>query len=702
MKNTRLSFLNSQENDNWHSIRGWLLPSAAEKLYQYASEASLCGSVVEIGSFAGKSTVCIAKALQQKLNSPNLISIDVNFQPEFDSNIAQFGLAEQIQKIQSTSLVAADNWENPISFIYIDGHHGKAHAYADFVVWETMLQPEGVIAFDNTAGFFQGPSLQVQSAIRTGAYQLLGDAGGVSFLRKKSSLVPAIGNFPVKEGTLAALIIKVSAWLGAMDPNLRLPPLPKWQYENASDAELRAKTIEKVLLDLEQIEAFKGLNWRTTQTIQYLRGCVEIYQNNLDLAINIFTELYKLDTSCSLVHYQIDVRHLAALRLAQVYDIQGSIDLAQSIYQQILNLNVIPEIAFQAKIGLATPFKLATDQQIMLLRNFVLKSPFAKYRDDFQPLQEVNHTEIPKKATQLDQETIKKTLGELQGMTSLRERLYLYNYTKETYLGEGEIVELGAWLGSSSICMAMGLEHNSNVNLKHKRIHVYDLFQWINGWDELPVVAGTTIAGRYQPGDSFIDEYLNRTQPWEDEIQVYQDDLTAIGWNQPKKIEYLFVDAMKSWHLVNSIVNRFFPYLIPGLSLLHQNDWGHIDQPGIHLSMYKLREYFNPVYDAAPAMIFQYIRQIPQSELEKIYDYSSFSDVEIEQAYDYCLDISPAHMHPMLMGAKTLCWIYQEKLDKAQQELNLAKSNYGNNQAFTNRLNLLEKQISTRQILSKI
>jgi hypothetical protein len=57
--------------------------------------------------------------------------------------------------------------------------------FSDFVVWESFLVPNGVIAFDDTAGaIFPGPLLTVNAAVTSGAYELCGSIGGITFLRK--------------------------------------------------------------------------------------------------------------------------------------------------------------------------------------------------------------------------------------------------------------------------------------------------------------------------------------------------------------------------------------------------------------------------------------------------------------------------------------------------------------------------------------
>ena len=159
--NKNLSFLNQSEMIYWNSIRGWLLPAAAESLHKFAQLAPADGMVVEIGSFAGKSTVCIAKGLG--VPARRMTSIDLRFQPDFRSNIAFYGYETAIQTLQGPSLDHFENWDAPISYLYIDGHHGKGYALADLMLWDMFVLPGGYVALDDTAGFMIGPNLQVQA-----------------------------------------------------------------------------------------------------------------------------------------------------------------------------------------------------------------------------------------------------------------------------------------------------------------------------------------------------------------------------------------------------------------------------------------------------------------------------------------------------------------------------------------------------------
>jgi predicted O-methyltransferase YrrM len=64
------------------------------------------------------------------------------------------------------------------------------------------------------------------------------------------------------------------------------------------------------------------------------------------------------------------------------------------------------------------------------------------------------------------------------GMLSQQERQYLCEYTKNEYSGIGAIVDLGCWLGSSTILMAIGLVENPNPQTENKQIQADDLIMY--------------------------------------------------------------------------------------------------------------------------------------------------------------------------------------------------------------------------------
>ncbi|MEG3918030.1 glycosyltransferase family 4 protein [Microcoleus sp. T3_A4] len=266
----------------------------------------------------------------------------------------------------------------------------------------------------------------------------------------------------------------------------------------------------------------------------------------------------------------------------------------------------------------------------------------------------------------------------LLGMTSVQEQVFLQDYAQNKYYGKGEIIDLGCWLGSATISVAKGLEKNIKVTVKDKRIHAYDIFIWAPSYMD-NCVKGTSLEGRYKQGDSFLDEFVRRISPWSHSIAVYPGDVVQIGWNQ-RPIEYLFVDAMKSWELTKSIFLNFYPHLIPMTSLVHYNDFAHFYTAWIHLLIYKLRPYFKHHCNLYQAAVFQYVNPLPIDTLllEQDTPFSSFSYEDIDRAFEYSLEIVIEQLRPNIAAAKVMAFIHWGDLEQAKRELIKAREKFGN------------------------
>jgi hypothetical protein len=257
------------------------------------------------------------------------------------------------------------------------------------------------------------------------------------------------------------------------------------------------------------------------------------------------------------------------------------------------------------------------------------------------------------------------------GMTTADEQAYTEAYTQSDYTGQGEIVELGCFLGSFSISLARGLKANSRIKNQENRIHAHDIFIWDESIAQM--FEGHEVGAKHQLGDSFIGEYIERISPYKEHIKIYQGDLTKMAW-EGGEIEFLIVDAMKSWELTNSCIKNFFPYLIPGKSLLHHQDFSYYWTTWIHLTMYRLREYFQPLYHVPEgSVIFKYIKEFPPEILSTIYSIDSFCDEEIEAAFDYSLSIVPDLMRPNIAAAKITTYFQKNDLERARKELEKVK-----------------------------
>jgi hypothetical protein len=178
---------------------------------------------------------------------------------------------------------------------------------------------------------------------------------------------------------------------------------------------------------------------------------------------------------------------------------------------------------------------------------------------------------------------------QMPAMISLDEGAF-YEESAAAFVGKpGAILDLGCWLGGTSVALARGLMRNERHN---ETVLGFDLFLW-----ERWMPAGISYC-LYQTGDSFLPEARRLTRDHGGrKIELIQADLTTYNWTGGL-IKILLVDAMKSEALTRQIGKSFYPSLSAGALLIHQ-DFKHFHTSWIHLLQYGLREYFR-VYRIVP------------------------------------------------------------------------------------------------------
>ena len=288
---------------------------------------------------------------------------------------------------------------------------------------------------------------------------------------------------------------------------------------------------------------------------------------------------------------------------------------------------------------------------------------------------------------------LSSNLRRLLGMITWNERAYLYWYGRHIFTGKGHMVDLGCWLGSTTISLAMGLERNRHATCR-KLIHAHDEFVWRAYMDS--GVKGTELEGKYRAGDSFLLEFERRTSAWRQYIKPCPGDLARGGWcGDP--IEFLLIDAMKSWGAATGVVQNFFPALIPGVSIILHQDFAHWFTAWIHPIHYRFRHYFEPVYDvpSSGSMVFRLSRALPYELLKQEWSAEQFSDREIDEAFAYSLDIVSSEKRANVIAAKTMYFLHSGRIDRAREEIVQARSRgYG----FKSDLAIVEQRVDEAQI----
>lgn len=171
------------------SIDGWLTIDEAIALYELSralpNEQPLA---VEIGSWQGKSSVCLASGLAGKFH-PKLCCIDPfdasgddqsadtydaraqglasGLRGVFEANLRAAGLHQVVDVRQGRSHDHASQWQRPIDLLFLDGDHSYEAVKQDYLDWAPKIRPGGYLALhDVVHQEHDGPRRVVDELVR--------------------------------------------------------------------------------------------------------------------------------------------------------------------------------------------------------------------------------------------------------------------------------------------------------------------------------------------------------------------------------------------------------------------------------------------------------------------------------------------------------------------------------------------------------
>jgi SAM-dependent methyltransferase len=190
----------------------------------------------------------------------------------------------------------------------------------------------------------------------------------------------------------------------------------------------------------------------------------------------------------------------------------------------------------------------------------------------------------------------------------------LHYLAEERYTGEGAVVDAGCFLGGSTLALADGLRRNLRRRgvEEEKLIHSYDRFE-IEGW-----TIGSFFPKSAQAGESFRPLFDRNVAPYAGLVEVHPGDMRRWPW-QGGPVELLFIDVAKHWTVCDWVTWQFFPRLIPGKSLVIQQDYlYHHWVAWIHVTMEFYSEYFEYVCDTGVnSVVFLNTKRIPEGVLRE-------------------------------------------------------------------------------------
>lgn len=181
-------------------IPGWLEDEEAELLIAGAACVTRSPgprSLVEIGSYQGRSTVVIAGTLKALSPESRLFAIDphegtvgaadarLSRGPStFDSFLAHIertGVAAQVQPIRALSYET--EWTEPVDLLFVDGLHDRLNVERDFRHFEPFLTEDAVVLFHDYAHYYPGVRSFVDELSRDG-WTIAAAAGSMRMLRR--------------------------------------------------------------------------------------------------------------------------------------------------------------------------------------------------------------------------------------------------------------------------------------------------------------------------------------------------------------------------------------------------------------------------------------------------------------------------------------------------------------------------------------
>lgn len=188
----------------------------------------------------------------------------------------------------------------------------------------------------------------------------------------------------------------------------------------------------------------------------------------------------------------------------------------------------------------------------------------------------------------------------------------LHHLAADYYTGAGAIVDAGSFLGGSTIALAEGLRRNPRARGLTKPIQSYDRFE-VEDWTRGVYFPETTPAG-----ESFRPRFDEAIAPYAELVDVHAGDVRDHPWSGGP-IEILFIDLAKHWTVCDWVTWQFFPHLIPGRSIVVQQDYlYHHWVAWLHVTMEFYADYFEYICDTeVNSVVFLNTKRIPAEVLRR-------------------------------------------------------------------------------------
>jgi hypothetical protein len=252
------------------------------------------------------------------------------------------------------------------------------------------------------------------------------------------------------------------------------------------------------------------------------------------------------------------------------------------------------------------------------------------------------------------------SLSPIPTMISAGDKKFLAKAARELAPRDGAIVDLGCWMGTSSIALAKGLRDRPG-GPGAARVLTHDLFQCWDGW-----VNTNGHFGIYEVGENFAPEarrYIRDRAGYL--VEVRKVDLSSYEWTDGP-ISLLHVDCMQTFDIARQVTRWFYPSLFPGSILIHQDYKNHYES-WIHIIQYRMRSHFELLHTTAVdcTVAFRCVSAVSPAEAASVLDREP-SDDEVERCFEWSKDLLAGDVENVA-GAHVMEYIHLGRIEQARE-----------------------------------
>jgi predicted O-methyltransferase YrrM len=171
-------------------VEGWMTPAQARRLWDASGRVPAGGTIVEIGSFRGRSTIVLARAADDGVT---VVAIDPHagndrgpqeiegFVDEaeqdnatFEANLTAAGVRDRVRHLRMFSDAAHDDVEGDIELLYVDGAHRYRPALTDIQDWGRRITPGGTLLIHDSFSSIGVTGAIARALFFTGDFRYVG------------------------------------------------------------------------------------------------------------------------------------------------------------------------------------------------------------------------------------------------------------------------------------------------------------------------------------------------------------------------------------------------------------------------------------------------------------------------------------------------------------------------------------------------